>query len=62
MISRREKERRMAVAREEAGLELVYSVDLFGDFVEVKGEIGGDLYRRRTYFNNDGTVKYTVEK
>lgn len=62
MLSRTEKLRRMSVAQDEAGLEIVYSVDLFMDFVEVKGEMGGDVYRRRVYFNDDGSIKYMVEK
>lgn len=61
-MSLAEKARRMAVAQEEAGLEIVYCVELFMDFVEVKGEMGGDVYRRRVYFNDDGSIKYMVEK
>ena len=62
MISRSERLRRMSVAQSEANLDVVYDVDLFGDFVDVKGETGGDLRHIRVTFNADGSIKYIGEK
>jgi hypothetical protein len=52
----------MAVAREQVYLEIVYDIDLCGDTVSIKGEVGGDLVQYRVAFNADGTVKYVAEK
>lgn len=41
------------IARDE-GIECIYEMNAFGDFVEVKGEIGNDLICYRIY--DDGRV------
>ena len=53
---------RMAVAREQVYLEIIYDIDMCGDTVYIKGETGGDLRNIRVAFNADGTVKYVTEK
>ena len=62
MISKNERLRRLSVAQDEADLEIVYSVDMCGDTVDVKGETGGDLRHIRVTFNKDGSIKYIGEK
>jgi hypothetical protein len=61
-MTNKERMRRMAVAREQVYLEIVYDIDLCGDTVYIKGEVGGDLVQYRVAFNADGTVKYVAEK
>lgn len=61
-MTRKERMERMAVAREQVYLEIVYDIDMCGDTVYIKGEIGGDLIEYRVVFNTDGSVKYVAEK
>ena len=61
-MTNKERVRRMAVAREQVYLEIVYDIYLCGDTVYIKGEVGGDLVQYRVVFNTDGTVKYVAEK
>jgi hypothetical protein len=61
-MTNKERMRRMAVAREQVYLEIVYDIDMCGDTVYIKGEVGGDLVQYRVAFNADGTVKYVAEK
>lgn len=46
-MTRKERMERMAVAREQVYLEIVYDIDMCGDTVYIKGEIGGDLIEYR---------------
>ena len=61
-MTNKERMRRLRVARELVYLELVYDIDICGDTVYIKGEVGGDLMQYRVVFNADGSVKYVAEK
>ena len=61
-MTRKERMERMAVAREQVYLEIIYDIDMCGDTVYIKGETGGDQRNIRVAFYADGTVKYVTEK
>lgn len=46
----------------DGSVEIIYDIDECRDFVEVRGDIGGDVVRYRVYFDENDNVDYVCAK